>query len=201
MLEGKSVGVVIPAYNEELLLPDTLAGIPSFVDRVFVVDDASTDATVGRAHAAAATDPRIVVMVQERNRGAGSAVVRGYARAVEEEIDVVCVMNGDNQMDPTELMRACSAGCARGDRLYEGEPPLHRRSVESHSAHALSRKRGALAVHEDRLRVLACGGLASRIHGDRAADVEESQPPRDLSELRVPERHVGASEHLERACS
>lgn len=116
MLEGKSVGVVIPAYNEELLLPDTLAGIPSFVDRVFVVD-ASTDATVGRAHAAAASDPRIVVMVQERNEGVGAAVVRGYARAVEEELDVVCVMNGDNQMDPTELI-ALAAPVARDEADY-----------------------------------------------------------------------------------
>ena len=127
MLEGKSVGVVIPAYNEELLLPDTLAGIPSFVDRVFVVDDASTDATVGRAQAAALSDPRIVVMTQERNQGVGAAVVRGYARAVEEEIDVVCVMNGDNQMDPTELIALAApvardeADYAKANRLFTGE--------------------------------------------------------------------------------
>ena len=127
MLEGKSVGVVIPAYNEERLLPDTLAGIPSFVDRVFVVDDASTDATVGRAQAAALSDPRIVVMTQERNQGVGAAVVRGYARAVEEEIDVVCVMNGDNQMDPTELIALAApvardeADYAKANRLFTGE--------------------------------------------------------------------------------
>jgi glycosyltransferase involved in cell wall biosynthesis len=127
MLEGKTVGVVIPAYNEELLLPETLAGIPTFVDRIIVVDDASTDATVGRAHAAAASDPRIVVMVQERNGGAGAAVARGYARAVEEEIDVVCVMNGDNQMDASELVLLATpvardeADYAKANRLFTGE--------------------------------------------------------------------------------
>jgi glycosyltransferase involved in cell wall biosynthesis len=127
MLEGKTVGVVIPAYNEELLLPDTLAGIPSFVDRIFVVDDASTDATVGRAHAAAVSDDRIVVMVQERNQGAGASVMRGYARAIEEEIDVVCVMNGDNQMDPTELEMLAGpvardeTDYAKANRLFTGE--------------------------------------------------------------------------------
>ena len=45
MLEGKTLAVVVPAYNEEQGIGTTLAGIPEFVDRVIVVDDASTDGT------------------------------------------------------------------------------------------------------------------------------------------------------------
>ena len=100
VIEGKRVAVVVPAYNEEELLPETLAGIPGFVDRVIVVDDASIDGTVGRAHAAAAGDPRIVVVARERNGGVGAAIVTGYERALEEQVDVACVMAADNQMDP-----------------------------------------------------------------------------------------------------
>ena len=44
MLEGKHVAVVIPAYNEEKLLETTVAGVPAFVDRIYIVDDASRDA-------------------------------------------------------------------------------------------------------------------------------------------------------------
>jgi hypothetical protein len=38
MLDGKRVAVVVPAYNEAVLLPETLAGIPSFADRVHALD-------------------------------------------------------------------------------------------------------------------------------------------------------------------
>src|SRR6266550_224056 len=102
MIEGKTIAVVIPAFNEEALVGDTLEGIPKFVDRVYLVDDASRDGTVGKAHTAAASDSRIVVIVQERNQGVGAAVVTGYKRAIADRIDVICVMNADNQMDPDE---------------------------------------------------------------------------------------------------
>jgi glycosyltransferase involved in cell wall biosynthesis len=127
VVEGKHLAVVIPAYNEEKLLETTLAGIPAFVDRIYVVDDASRDATVGRAHTAAATDSRIVVIVHERNRGAGAAVVTGYKRALEDGAEVACVMNGDNQMDPTEMLSLVTpvakdeVDYTKANRLFTGE--------------------------------------------------------------------------------
>ena len=127
MIEGKTVGVVIPAYNEELLLESTLAGVPKFVDRIYVVDDASKDGTVGRAHTAAGRDRRIVVIVHERNGGVGAAVVTGYRRAIEDRMDVVCVMNADNQMDPEELEGLATPVAlgeldyAKANRLFTGQ--------------------------------------------------------------------------------
>jgi len=117
VVEGKRVAVVIPAYDEEELLPVTLASIPAFVDRVVVVDDASRDGTAGRARAAAEADPRIVVLEHERNRGVGAAIVTGYKRALEERVDVTCVMAADNQMDPADLERIV-APVARGEVDY-----------------------------------------------------------------------------------
>jgi glycosyltransferase involved in cell wall biosynthesis len=125
MLEGKRVAVVVPAYNEERLVAETITGIPSFVDRIFVVDDASTDGTAEAARAL--RDPQVEVIVHERNQGVGAAIVTGYKRAVEERIDVTCVMAGDNQMDPEEL-EALALPVARGEvdyhkanRLFTGQ--------------------------------------------------------------------------------
>jgi len=125
MLEGKRVAVVVPAYNEELLIAETIAGMPSFVDRVYVVDDRSKDATAERARAT--EDPRVEVVVHERNEGVGAAIVTGYKRAIEERMDVACVMAGDNQMDPDEL-EALALPVARGqldyhkaNRLFTGQ--------------------------------------------------------------------------------
>ena len=103
MLDGKTVAVVVPAYNEERLIVETLAGIPLFVDRVLVVDDRSTDATAQRARETG--DPRVEVIVHGENGGVGAAIVTGYKRARDERMDVTAVMAGDNQMDPADLER------------------------------------------------------------------------------------------------
>jgi glycosyltransferase involved in cell wall biosynthesis len=124
MLEGKTVAVVVPAYQEETLVASTVASIPAFVDRIFVVDDASSDATAERARSA---DGRVEVTTHERNEGVGAAIVTGYRRAIAEEIDVTCVMAADGQMDPDDLetlVRAIASDeCdyAKANRLVSGQ--------------------------------------------------------------------------------
>ena len=125
MVEGKRVAVVVPAYDEEDLVVETVRGIPDFVDRIYVVDDASRDGTAEQARAVA--DTRVELIRHERNLGVGAAIVTGYRRALEEGIEVTCVMAADNQMDPAEL-RDLVAPVARGEveyakanRLFSGE--------------------------------------------------------------------------------
>src|SRR3954469_1653620 len=105
MLDGKRVGVVIPAYNEEQLIAATIAGpmaaIPDFGDRITVVDDQSQDGTVAAVRAL--QDPRVKLIEHEQNGGVGAAIVTGYKDAIAERIDVTAVMAADNQMDPDDL--------------------------------------------------------------------------------------------------
>jgi glycosyltransferase involved in cell wall biosynthesis len=115
MLEGKTVAVVVPAHDEEGLIEATLQGLPGFVDRVFVVDDGSSDATGERAQGFG--DARVEVLRHERNLGVGAAIVTGYRRALAERMDATAVMAGDNQMDPDEL-ESLALPVVRGDVDY-----------------------------------------------------------------------------------
>lgn len=125
MYKGKRVGVVIPAYNEEDLLEPTIKGIPEFVDRIYIVDDASTDATPQIIKSFA--EPRICALYHQENRGVGAAIVTGYKKAVEENMDIAVVMGGDNQMAPAMLPNLLApiingeADYTKGNRLISPE--------------------------------------------------------------------------------
>ena len=134
MVEGKRVAVVVPAHDEEALIGRTLAEIPAFVDRVYVVDDHSTDATAD--HAREVGDPRVEVIGHDRNLGVGAAIVTGYKRALDEKVDVAAVMAADGQMDPADLETLAGAVArgevdyAKANRLFTGQAwelmPRHR---------------------------------------------------------------------------
>ena len=109
------MGVVVPAYDEEALIAATLGGIPPLVDRIIVVNDGSTDRT--RERALELGDPRVEVLEHERRSGVGAATLTGYRRALDDGLDVVVVMNGDNQMDPGDLP-ALVEPVARGELDY-----------------------------------------------------------------------------------
>src|SRR6478735_9267812 len=115
MLDGKTVAVVVPAFDEEHLIGTTIASMPELVDRVIVVDDSSRDGTA--AAAGASGDPRVEVITHEQNLGVGAAILTGYRRALEHGVDVTCVMAGDNQMDPADL-EAIAGPVARGEVDY-----------------------------------------------------------------------------------
>ena len=99
----RTIGVVVPAYNEELLIGETLSSIPSFVSKIYIVDDCSTDKTWKLIMEHAGNDPRIVPIHHEKNRGVGASIMTGYRKAIEDGIDIAAVMAGDNQMDPSFL--------------------------------------------------------------------------------------------------
>lgn len=100
MYQGKTLSVVIPAYNEERLIKITLDSIPNYLDKIYVIDDGSSDNTFQIINNAAETRPNIIPIKHDKNKGVGAAIITGYKKSLEDNIDISIVMGGDNQMDP-----------------------------------------------------------------------------------------------------
>lgn len=101
MYRGQRIAVVMPAYNAGPHLTRAVRSVPSFVDDIIVVDDASSDGSPRRL---ARRRPRCLTLLRHRvNRGVGAAIATGYAEALRRRANVIAVMAGDGQMDPDDL--------------------------------------------------------------------------------------------------
>jgi glycosyltransferase involved in cell wall biosynthesis len=132
MYKEKKIGVVVPAYNEELLISQVITTMPDFVDRIIVVDDASTDQTYPFVQTFLDQgNDRLILIHHEKTQGVGGAIITGHCRALEEGMDVIAVMAGDAQMDPAELANILdpvvedAADYSKGNRFINGEAWKH----------------------------------------------------------------------------
>jgi glycosyltransferase involved in cell wall biosynthesis len=125
LLQKYKIGVVVPAYNEENLIKTTIEGIPDYVDRIYVINDCSSDNTAQVLEDI--EDPRVFAITHEVNKGAGAAIITGYKRALKEDMDIVVTMDGDNQMNPEYLPKLLlpiiegKADYSKGNRLFSSE--------------------------------------------------------------------------------
>ena len=105
------VTVVVPAFNAERTLAETLRSVLSQTYRnieVFVVDDGSTDGTAGVARSFAADDPRLT-LIRKENGGCASARNLGIARA---RGPFIAPIDADDLWHPTKLEKQVSAALA-----------------------------------------------------------------------------------------
>jgi len=130
LYRNKIIGVVVPAYNEALFLGEVISTMPDFVDRIYLINDASSDNS--EEVISAISDPRLMVLTHQKRSGAGAAMLTGYKQALIENMDVVAIMAGDGQMDPAILgliidpVVSGLADYSKGNRLSLSE---HRRGM------------------------------------------------------------------------
>lgn len=160
MYREHTIGVIVPAYNEEGFIGDVIREMPEFVDWIYAIDDCSTDGTWDEIQAAARDDSPVaaemsskdeeaesiatdggatsmlerraqvhntmgrVVPIQHReNLGAGGAIKTGYLATLRDEIDVTVTVDGDGQMDLSQMTKLLDpivegeADYAKGNRL------------------------------------------------------------------------------------
>ena len=127
MLQGKRIGVVIPAYRAAGQILQVIGGMPPGVDDILVVDDASPDDTAERVEAL--KDPRVVLLRHERNQGVGGATVTGIRTALKIGCDVVVKCDGDGQMNPADIPKLIAPLLREQAEYAKGSRFNHSRSL------------------------------------------------------------------------
>jgi glycosyltransferase involved in cell wall biosynthesis len=96
------LSVVVPVYNEAATLVEVVSKVLSvpYLLEIIIVDDCSTDGSADLARQLAEKDPRVRVMVHERNSGKTAALRTGFALTSGE---VVIIQDADLEYDPTEI--------------------------------------------------------------------------------------------------
>lgn len=131
----RSVGAVLPAFNEVAVIADVVErtwralGANGIAEReVVVVDDGSRDGTGDAARAVAARLPGVRVVSHPVNRGYGAALRTGFESV---HSDHTWLLDSDAQFDPADLsilMRAWRPGVLVAGYRQPRSDPLMRRA-------------------------------------------------------------------------
>jgi glycosyltransferase involved in cell wall biosynthesis len=124
MYQGKQVVVVMPAYNAARTLRKTYDEViaQDFVDRIIVVDDASSDETSRIAEGL----KDVTLHIHEKNLGYGGNQKTCYGLALAQGADIVVMIHPDYQYSPKlipAMVSMIGSGlypCVLGSRILGG---------------------------------------------------------------------------------
>jgi glycosyltransferase involved in cell wall biosynthesis len=132
VIDGKKIVVVMPAYNAEHTLEQTVGEVPPMVDEILVVDDHSRDCTADVARKLG-----LPTIVHPQNRGYGGNQKTCYREALRRGADIVVMVHPDFQYTPKlipALANCVASGLfdvalgsrVLGGRALEGGMPLYK---------------------------------------------------------------------------
>lgn len=114
--------VLIPSYNTGPRLGQTVQEALMHWSPVWIVVDGSTDHSAAPVQALAAHDPRLRVIVRERNGGKGAAVATGVAAALAAGFTHVLTMDSDGQHPADRIPEFMAASLAQPPAVVLGRP-------------------------------------------------------------------------------
>ncbi len=118
------IAVVIPAYNEAPTIREVVERALASAGEVIVIDDGSSDGTVGALAGLSAT-----VIDNPANRGKGASLRQGMALALARDAAVIVTLDGDGQHRPEDVLRLAAAWRAAPDRIVIGSRRGQRRAM------------------------------------------------------------------------
>jgi dolichol-phosphate mannosyltransferase len=96
MYKKKKIALVIPCYKVSNLINQVIKSIPSFVDKIYVIDDKCPENSVGCIKS---KSRKIIKIFRNINGGVGAAVKDGYRFSLRDNNHITIRIDGDGQMD------------------------------------------------------------------------------------------------------
>lgn len=117
------IAVIIPSYKVKKHILSVIEGLNSLIDLIIIVDDQCPEQS-GQYVLDHCSDPRVKVIFHEKNLGVGGATISGYKKAVELSSSILIKVDGDGQMDPSNIpvlikpILSGEADYTKGNRFY-----------------------------------------------------------------------------------
>jgi len=124
MKTNTKIAVIVPCYRVRDHILDVCESMPEWVDYIVLVDDACPERT-GKFAKERLEDSRCRIIVHPKNLGVGGAMKSGYREALKTDATIFIKIDGDGQMDASELealiqpLISGSADFAKGNRFYD----------------------------------------------------------------------------------
>jgi glycosyltransferase involved in cell wall biosynthesis len=133
VLEDIKGCVIIPTYNNGRTLSKVLDEVLCYsgAENIIVVDDGSTDQT---AQILASFNGRLRVLTNERNRGKGYSLRRGFEEARRRGFENAITIDSDGQHFPSDIPLLVQAAQANPGALIMGSRNLSQEGVPGRSS-------------------------------------------------------------------
>lgn len=126
MYRGKKITVMMPAYNAESKIGGVISKTPKIFDHYLVVDDASTDGTLGVLRKTRG----IILLRHKKNAGYGGAQKTLFRAALKYDTDYAVLLHDDGQYDPKEMPHLIKAAMEKNADVVLGSRVMSGKMIE-----------------------------------------------------------------------